>query len=120
MEISKDQMAFDTVVTHLTLQKSRSVQTGTNRCMYRGPLGMKCAVGALIPDEEFMPKMEFKDVSDICGLPSLKDINPELLIDMQRAHDCAGNWDSSGFAAWDVLENIAESYSLVFSRVQND
>jgi hypothetical protein len=107
MEISKDQMAFNTVVKHLALQKNRSAKTGTNRCMYRGPLGMKCAVGALIPDEEFMPKMEFKDVSDICGeIPSLKDINRNLLI--------AGNWDSSGFVAWNALENIAEYYRLSF------
>lgn len=115
MEISKDQMAFDTVVKHLALQKNRSAKTGTNRCMYRGPLGMKCAVGALIPDEEFMPKMEFKNVSDICGeIPSLKDINRNLLIDLQRIHDFAGNWDSSGFVAWNALENIAEYYRLSF------
>ena len=51
------QEIFDTVAVHLLKQGVRSVDLN-NVCLYRGPNGLKCAVGALIPDELYAPEIE--------------------------------------------------------------
>ena len=53
--LSRQEM-FDKVCQHLRTQKKRSFKSDFNEssqgtCVYRGPNGTKCAVGALIPDE---------------------------------------------------------------------
>ena len=46
------QEVYDFIVAHLMKQGKRSVnETGT--CVYRGPKGLMCAVGCLIPDEDY-------------------------------------------------------------------
>lgn len=58
--------------------------------MYRGPNGVKCAVGHLIPDEHYSPKLEGVKVTH---LPSellrsvFAGVNPDLLEAMQFVHD---------------------------------
>lgn len=54
------QEIFDTVAKHLLTQNARSVGSyfETGGCRYRGPNGLKCAVGCLIPDELYDPEME--------------------------------------------------------------
>jgi len=58
------QEVFDKVATHLLTQKVKSDENGY--CMYRGPNGLKCAIGCLIPDDMFMPYFNGCDVN---GLP---------------------------------------------------
>ena len=121
MEISKNQTAFDTVVAHLRLQKKRSVKPETNVCVYRGPDGTKCAVGALIPDDQFEPAKEANHVSDLYETtPALQGIDLDLLCELQRVHDNPGNWDKSGFTAWDLLELTAARYDLIFPGVRHE
>jgi len=50
------QSVFDKVATHLLTQNCKSVEDGA--CLYRAPNGMKCAIGALIPDELYDPVFE--------------------------------------------------------------
>lgn len=69
-----NQEIFDLVKSHLLTQKKPAQIPGGNRCQYR--LGeLKCAVGALIPDSEYVPEMEF--ASMICltdvDFPGYKD-----------------------------------------------
>lgn len=45
------QAVFNIVVQHLRKQGARSAYSDTGKCLYRGPAGMKCAVGVLIKDE---------------------------------------------------------------------
>lgn len=53
------QEIFDTVFTKLYEQGKQSVDPELpHTCMYRGPDGMKCAAGFLIPDELYRPEME--------------------------------------------------------------
>jgi hypothetical protein len=121
MEISKNQTAFDTVVAHLRLQKKRSAKPGTNVCMYRGPDGTKCAVGVLIPDDQFDPAKESQHVSDLHStIPALQGIDLDFLCELQRVHDSAVNWDESGFTAWDLLEQTAAQYDLIFPGVRHE
>jgi hypothetical protein len=55
-----NQLLFDTVVKHLLTQNQKSQEVGVEDriCLYRGPGGLKCAVGVLIPDEEYHSEME--------------------------------------------------------------
>lgn len=62
--------------------------------MYRGPEGLSCAVGCIIPPEEYDPAMENKDVHGLIEFNLLtKDRKAEftkhirLLTAMQRIHD---------------------------------
>ena len=121
MEISKNQTAFDTVVAHLRLQKKRSAKPGTNVCMYRGPDGTKCAVGVLIPDDQFDPTKEIQHISYLHStIPALQGIDLDFLCEVQRVHDSAVNWDESGFTAWDLLEQTAAQYDLIFPGVRHE
>lgn len=55
-----NQTIFTTVAEHLLTQnkKSLSERDGDLQCAYRGDDGLKCAVGILITDEHYLPKLE--------------------------------------------------------------
>jgi len=53
------QKTFNKVVRHLLKQKKRSAREGGRLCLYRGPNGMKCAIGCLIPNKEYKEKMDY-------------------------------------------------------------
>jgi hypothetical protein len=54
-----NQKTFDIVVNALRKQGEKSVSdVDVNSCLYRGPNGLKCAAGHLIPDELYNKKME--------------------------------------------------------------
>lgn len=89
-----EQETFDFVVRALHKQSgpSRKV-SGSYICAYRGHDGRKCAVGQLIPDDEYRDEMDTG-----YGLPSLLDNFPQvkpyikhysLMRNMQLAHDNA-------------------------------
>ena len=51
-----EQTAFNIVKNHLLTQMTKSMEEnefGDTQCLYRGPNGTKCAIGALITDEEY-------------------------------------------------------------------
>ncbi len=61
-------------------------------CCYRNPDGNKCFVGELIPDELYKPSMERKSILMVMGdFPEIKtlfkDVNQDLLQDLQSVHD---------------------------------
>ena len=98
------QEIFDTVAKHLFAQGRRATIRETDiygevsaACRYRAEDGTKCAVGALIPDEVYDPKMEGYDVdcvlsSDPGYLPEWMHDNAELLRALQTAHDAESSW----------------------------
>ena len=60
-------------------------------CLYRSPTGMKCAVGLLIPNEEYSRDFEgmpledvFDQVPTLCDSP---DLSVSYLRDLQQCHD---------------------------------
>lgn len=60
------QQVFDQVVAHLREQKVQSKKPDPDggdmkMCAYRGDNGLKCAAGALIADDEFVPQMDEGD-----------------------------------------------------------
>ena len=85
--MSRQEM-YDLMMAHLRNQKVRS-ETKSG-CMYRGPNGLKCAIGALIPDSMYNEKMEGRSPEFLYeNFKKLrirkKDI--DFLNDMQELHD---------------------------------
>lgn len=82
------QQIFDTVATHL-LDQGKPALDAEGFCRYRTESGLMCAVGCLIPDEKYTPKIEGIPVGNIPhALPFPTD--PELLdflTDLQGYHD---------------------------------
>jgi len=83
------QEVFNKVYTHLLKQMRRSIEGG--RCHYRGPNGLKCAVGVLIPDNRYSPKMEGKHLhgifEEISDLFESETHMVALLARLQEIHD---------------------------------
>lgn len=121
-----NQEAFDKVIEHLIGQKwTKASQDG--RCMYRSCDGSKCAVGAIIPDDEYTSGLEGEDVYGIFGsVPSFDELDVELLSRMQGLHD--DGLPSKEMTAmidynfedhfknnvFQILKNIALDYKLEF------
>lgn len=103
------QEIFDTVAKHLFTQGERAVNDD-GLCCYRVQLGdkvLKCAVGALIPDEMYREEMDGfgaakgkvwscnldgivrRATSGEFALPQYIIDNLELLTDLQQVHDWA-------------------------------
>lgn len=108
------QSVFNTVAKHLLTQNARAADED-GKCFYRAPNGMKCAMGALIPDELYKPTMENKEASYVCnnypeiaqhlGVETMED--RAFLNNLQRLHDYK---DPS---LWRIaLANFAARHSL--------
>ena len=81
-----DQEAFDIVAHHLLTQRERSENHGM--CAYRGRNGLKCAIGALIPDSDYHPGLEGRGACEVrWKLRVLQSVNVDLLSDLQKLHD---------------------------------
>lgn len=110
-----EQEVFDTVVRHLAKQGAKSAvmkkgETGTSyeRCMYRGPDGLKCAAGALINDDEYDPSMEGVVFGSMSKRPARLAPFEHLINRLQVAHDAALN----GSDLRQLLRNAAAIYEL--------
>lgn len=90
------QEVFDRVAVHLLKQGRKSqriIPEDPVTCFYRGPTGLKCAVGCLIADEDYSSQMEGNSVhaliADFEENPSVKTFadHDDLLSDLQILHD---------------------------------
>lgn len=112
-----NQEAFNTVCEHLMEQRCKA-KTGTF-CVYKNEKGLKCAVGSLIPDEEYKPAMDGK--FDLSGamlyhlldpkheffVPALEKVSEQLLIHLRNVHD---NQDVKDWA--DSLIDVGIKFDL--------
>jgi len=115
------QEVFDKVVSHLRMQGAKSMACGPNIdelvCAYRGNNGRKCAVGCLIPDKEYDPRIEGVSVYTIIGstnsfsedTKNLIGANSSLLRDLQKVHD------EQEVCNWDInFASLAQKYKLEY------
>ena len=91
------QTIFDKVALHLIKQKAKAIKAGGSEdplCAYRGDDGLKCAVGALIPDDKYRPYFEGSSLcyhtpntalARAAGLRT--DLQLKLAADLQTVHD---------------------------------
>lgn len=97
------QQVFNTVSRHLFTQGRRSFgllpkSEHLQGCLYRGPDDTKCAVGCLIPDNQYRIWMEGQTVFNVVHRDTLTTI-PEVLVDhtallsaLQKIHDMSEHW----------------------------
>lgn len=126
---------FNQTVAHLEGQGERAYED--EACAYRVGNGLKCAVGAFIPENHACLRNEIHNTLSVGDLvdkfPDLiKHVIPEyedavyydgsidhesnqfqLVIDLQDLHDDSYNWDENGFNPQDgILEVIADRFDL--------
>lgn len=110
-----NQEIFDKVVAHLRKQNARSVWR--LKCLYRGPNGLKCAVGCLINDDAYSRDLETRSVYDIevqsallaSGVPN-DETTIDMLLSLQSMHDNQNltEWESD-------FKRIADHHNLTYS-----
>jgi len=98
------QELFDIVFKHLMSQNARSMMGNGITCAYRGEGGLKCAIGILIPDEDYRKDMEGAAAQNLLvkgACLSRLAVHHELLNKFQRIHDedPVEDWDRSLRAA---------------------
>jgi hypothetical protein len=101
------QEVFDIVSKHLLKQNERSAFSDES-CSYRGPNGLKCAAGILIPDEEYtFDSFEGKDWGHLVQNRYVESRFSEEIIELQNIHDLerVERWK-------DELINFANNYNL--------
>lgn len=89
------QELFTRVVTHLRLQGKQSMTPDHVICAYRGADGTSCAVGCLIPDDQYSDAIEGNNIISLAyrdDCPQiLKDLmgegHKDLLHELQAIHD---------------------------------
>lgn len=123
--IMTEQEIFNTVATHLFAQGAPAVSS-IGECQYRGPNGTKCAIGCLIPDENYTDYSEGYAVVEALEQMGLVDQFPHtnLLSALQSVHDGSdggiySNADVNRSKTWVTTENmrlalqeVAELYNL--------
>ena len=114
-----NQEAFDKAVTHLFTQRAYA-QSIDGECQYKTESGLQCAVGCLIPDNEYQSWFEGREASTIAhNVPTLSGVSTDLLRTLQIIHDSRelGEW-------FEGLERLASRFGLeaailnTFSEVQ--
>lgn len=109
------QQIFTKVAGHLLTQAAVSADDMTGMCLYRGPRGMRCAVGALVADKHYDARMEGQDACGSVVAEALAESGVDttdvdvryLLIALQMIHD------NTDIAAWPAeLAALADQFGL--------
>lgn len=100
-------------------------RTYGDACLYRTPDGGRCAVGALIRDDEYRPEMDQASDGYGTGVTSLstRGLLPARLVphvglleELQNLHDDCRNWLLAGgfdvLGASEQVEDIAVAFDL--------
>jgi hypothetical protein len=122
-KLPSSQEIFNLVVEHLFTQ-SRPARQDDGRCRYRMARGLRCAIGALIPDELY--KEEFEGAGVPCLIAKLYALeladwreHKELLDDLQNVHDSCGQTTVGAFnliLLEERLRFVAKSFSLEYPQ----
>lgn len=101
-------------------------------CLYRGPNGLKCAAGLLLPDEAYKPSFENERVNGVDGpgaaLRLAGYFDATLLNRLQNCHDMAASAQSrERFSDAEFIRRfnkamqlVAEEYSLKYTPPDTD
>ena len=109
-----NQEAFDKMVTHLASMKEACIDE-SGQCVYWKPDGNRCAVGALLTEEEAIyftevkPGLTAPNLVDDPKCDSISHLDPCLLDDVQTVHD---DWTPGKEIRWEELMVIAQEYAL--------
>jgi hypothetical protein len=119
------QEIFDFIVGKLIEQGSPSIDKGIS-CLYRGPNGLKCAIGHIMPDESHSLGLEGKSVDGVANHLKLiirEDVHKQLrgfLSELQCIHDsCSNHQQTINGCKWSKLffgrlVGLAKKYDLTY------
>ncbi len=107
---------FQRVITHLETQRKKALRNG--QCVYRTDEGLKCAIGCLIPDDEYNPEIEG---SSLCGMMRNK-MPPTIVALMQQGNkmvsllqtlqDLHDMYEVGSFTYYEQIGFIMNSYDI--------
>lgn len=122
-----EQDVFNNAYIGMLRQNRRSAKSlHGNQCLYRGPNGLKCAIGHSIPDELYSASMEnvaflhiirpearFKGSKELRKL--FANVSDNLIRELQSIHDTVEvhRWKFH-------LDNLAVRYKLNIPKTEND
>lgn len=117
MKMRSRQTVFNMVLKHLRKQGKRAMNRNES-CRYRGPNGTKCAVGALIADEDYKPywdrAVKAADNPVICEAARVDIKDAYFLGEVQRRlHDNLSDYDFL-YDLEQQAEVFAEQYNLEY------
>lgn len=109
------QEAFDKVWSWFVVQgKPRAVVNGM--CRLRTPTGAKCAVGVLIPDEQYRDALDRRGITDYHeSVPALEGLPLDFLTALQTAHDK----DGRDLGMTGALKQFAKRWHLTIPKTIN-
>jgi hypothetical protein len=118
------QAIWERVANHLLQQGMASLSNETATCAYYGRDGLKCAIGILIPENEYTPTVEGQPILNLFDRyycpPTLYKMRQfrELMCDLQRLHDkdFLGNLRPQWYVD---LINVGRQYNLDTSVIEN-
>jgi hypothetical protein len=105
------QQTFNRIAKHLLTQLE--VASNGSMCRYRTDNGLMCAVGSLIPDDEYNEEMEGDAVSHIAHTPALEKHDLFTMTRLQEIHDNAWDMDGDLLKLWsEELTTYASDHDL--------
>jgi hypothetical protein len=106
---SSFQEIFEFVATHLLTQGEQALNED-EKCVYRSEIGKMCAVGCLIPEEDYKSRIENLNIIGVVftlKIPQLPSDKLDMLVSLQSIHD---NFMPPEWGA--ELVKLGESYNL--------
>lgn len=114
IQLGTKQEVFDTVCDHMLAQNKRAQDEGGGRCWYRQG-DLKCAVGCLIPDDQYSSDLEAGGVQTLAmddvlrfGIVDLnEDETVHFLSRLQQIHDRVSvEYWTTALAEFATLNNL--------------
>lgn len=106
------QETFNLVVAHLRKQGTRAMHD--DNCAYRDDSGRKCAIGCLIPDDDYDDDLEGWNADDRPVASILRRLGHDVILcaELQRIHDSYQPrvWESE-------FEELASARGLIYRPV---
>lgn len=109
------QEIFDKAYTVILEQGIPSIDPDMERCVYRGPNGVRCVAGHFITDEEYNDRMEIftADEGTVRDLFLDKNIDPGFMRSLQRIHDAGPSIKDQFIPFWkEEMKKLAARFEL--------
>ena len=113
-----NQETFEIVAKHLITQGKVSLDRTGIACAYRGNGGTKCAIGCLIPDEDYSHLFEGFSIqtykyATFDGAINISTLMQELGYDLMLLKSLQGVHDNNPCSDWsDALRSVASRFGL--------
>lgn len=112
-----NQQVLNTVVTNLRKQGERSFDIdfeGREVCLYRGPNGVKCAAGHLMPDKLYDKSWERQAICDLIHDYTYEELFGDDVEDITLVEELQNIHDSYDVEEWEEYwKELADKWELV-------